>query len=231
MLNNIKHFVDTHPIGRVFGLGQKKMVWKKVHELKPGAKIAVNRDGKLDWDEIVSVKKVGRERVYDVEIEGTHNFVGNGIIAHNTYISGSVGIGISAPSYPFHVGTTEANSISGFFTGYVAAPRIVDTTSFTSYFLDLANVSDSSSSLSLAEEGSIRFNSTYSGGWKKIVNGPSSKIQSVYDVGSSKSGLLLSVSGVGLSASAITWGQSLFISANPTTLGNVGIGTTAPMIN
>ena len=98
MLNNIKHFVDTHPIGRVFGLGQEKMVWKKVHELKPGAKIAVNRDGKLDWDEIVSVKKVGRERVYDVEVEGTHNFVGNGIIAHNTYISGNLGIGVTSPS-------------------------------------------------------------------------------------------------------------------------------------
>jgi hypothetical protein len=36
------------------------------------------------WDEIVSIEPVGREQVYDIEVEGTRNFVGNGIFAHNT---------------------------------------------------------------------------------------------------------------------------------------------------
>lgn len=74
-------------IGQIFKLGAKKAVWKKVTELKTGVKIAVENGGVLDWDEIISIKKVGRERVYDIEVEGTHNFVGNGIIAHNTYIN------------------------------------------------------------------------------------------------------------------------------------------------
>ncbi|MBI3265542.1 MAG: hypothetical protein HYZ67_00615 [Chlamydiae bacterium] len=38
------------------------------------------------WDPIVSIESVGFEHVYDIEVEGTHNFVGNGIFAHNTAI-------------------------------------------------------------------------------------------------------------------------------------------------
>ena len=41
------------------------------------------------------------EDVYDIEIEGTHNFVGNDIIAHNTAFivdpAGNVGIGTTSP--------------------------------------------------------------------------------------------------------------------------------------
>ena len=103
MINNITRFMDTHPIGRIFTLGRKKAVWKRVTELKTGVKIAIEKDGKLDWDEIVSVAKVGRERVYDIEVEGTHNFVGNGILAHNTYISGDVGVGTGTVAAKLHV--------------------------------------------------------------------------------------------------------------------------------
>lgn len=38
------------------------------------------------WDKIVSIEPAGYEQVYDIEVEGTHNFIGNGIFAHNTYI-------------------------------------------------------------------------------------------------------------------------------------------------
>jgi hypothetical protein len=37
------------------------------------------------WDRIVSIEYCGYEHVYDIEVEGTHNFIGNGIFAHNTY--------------------------------------------------------------------------------------------------------------------------------------------------
>ncbi|MBI2096994.1 MAG: NYN domain-containing protein, partial [Candidatus Sungbacteria bacterium] len=60
-------------------------VWTKVSELKAGQKIAVLSDnGKPVWDEITELRELPAEDVYDVEVEGTHNFVGNGIIAHNT---------------------------------------------------------------------------------------------------------------------------------------------------
>ncbi|MDP2665836.1 MAG: hypothetical protein Q8P23_04395, partial [bacterium] len=61
--------------------------WYKVSDLRPGVEIAVpSEKGQMIWDEIVSIKPVGREQVYDIEVEGTHNFVGNGIFAHNTYV-------------------------------------------------------------------------------------------------------------------------------------------------
>ncbi|MBI1870821.1 MAG: SAM-dependent methyltransferase, partial [Chlamydiae bacterium] len=39
------------------------------------------------WDRIQSIELTGFERVYDIEVEGTHNFIGNGIVAHNTYMT------------------------------------------------------------------------------------------------------------------------------------------------
>jgi len=95
--------------------------WYKVSDLRPGLEIAVPGDGSqtqpqhLHWDEIVSIKPVGREQVYDIEVEGTHNFVGNDIFAHNTYLlradpstdvvsmGGKVGIGTTTPAHMLDV--------------------------------------------------------------------------------------------------------------------------------
>jgi Domain of unknown function (DUF5011) len=66
--------------------GDKKG-WYKVSDLMPGIEIAVpSETGNVIWDEIISIKPVGREQVFDIEVEGTHNFVGNDIFAHNTYV-------------------------------------------------------------------------------------------------------------------------------------------------
>lgn len=37
------------------------------------------------WDEIVSIEYAGEEMTYDLTIEGTHNFVANDIIVHNSH--------------------------------------------------------------------------------------------------------------------------------------------------
>jgi len=107
MFKSISKFINSHSISQLFNLGGKNVAWKKVRELKAGMKIAVastrhceelatrqsiqmdpdsgvGMTEKVEWDEIVSIRKVGSERVWDIEVEGTHNFVGNGIIAHNT---------------------------------------------------------------------------------------------------------------------------------------------------
>ena len=70
-------FIDSHPIDRIFNLGKKKAVWKKVSQLTTGMQIAIEENGKLDWDEIVAIKPVGSEQVWDIEVADTHNFVGN----------------------------------------------------------------------------------------------------------------------------------------------------------
>ena len=64
--------------------------WQKVYELSIGNYIAVSSEnGTAAWDEIVNIELLPAEQVYDIEVEGTHNFVGNGIIAHNTYLGGA----------------------------------------------------------------------------------------------------------------------------------------------
>ncbi|MBI3290635.1 tail fiber domain-containing protein [Candidatus Microgenomates bacterium] len=47
----------------------------------------------VEWDEIVAIEYSGEEQVWDLSIEGTHNFVANGIVAHNTYINSSTATG------------------------------------------------------------------------------------------------------------------------------------------
>ncbi|MDI6642321.1 MAG: hypothetical protein QME68_08450, partial [Elusimicrobiota bacterium] len=82
--------------------------WVKVAYLKIGDEIVVATDD-LTGVKFVKIAKIEippPEQVYDIEVEGTHNFVANGIIAHNTYISatttlatsqGFVGIATSTP--------------------------------------------------------------------------------------------------------------------------------------
>lgn len=107
--------------------GDKKG-WYKVSDLRPGVEIARPRadfdatSGTLSddivWDEIVSIKPVGREQVYDIEVEGTHNFVGNGIFAHNTYVLKAntmlavEGVVVPVPTLPFSGGLPPATTTS-----------------------------------------------------------------------------------------------------------------------
>lgn len=52
------------------------------------------------WEQIVNIQKIGRVKTYDLQIEGTHNFLANDIVAHNTFVvsqAGNVGIGTTNP--------------------------------------------------------------------------------------------------------------------------------------
>lgn len=44
---------------------------------------ATRRNLGVRWEEIVSITPCGEELVYDISVEGTHNFVGNNVILHN----------------------------------------------------------------------------------------------------------------------------------------------------
>ena len=78
--------------------------WTKVSELKKGQMIAtVGAGGKAVYEQIAEIKQTPAEQVYDIEVENTHNFVGNDIVAHNTYISGNTGIGTTGPTQKLDV--------------------------------------------------------------------------------------------------------------------------------
>lgn len=45
----------------------------------------ISSDSDIYWDEIVSIEYVGEEMTYDLTIEGTHNFIANDILVHNSH--------------------------------------------------------------------------------------------------------------------------------------------------
>ena len=98
MFDGLANYINEIVRGRKVRVNGQDAQWRKVTDIKVGQKIAVTAAdfdrssdrmfrSSIKFDEIVSIKKVDREQVYDIEVEGTHNFVGNGIVAHNTYIN------------------------------------------------------------------------------------------------------------------------------------------------
>src|SRR3989338_8817549 len=169
MLSAISDFISKVTRGGKIRAGGEDEQWKKVNELVPGMMIAVPKDelmakwlnGQIAnnqpsdsdvlWDEIVSIRRLSPERVWDIEVEGTRIFVAGhlletpcpktytllhdepprgppikrtakwlngqmveknnedtnnltmnkwfgGFFAHNTFISGNIGIGTAVPS-------------------------------------------------------------------------------------------------------------------------------------
>ncbi|MCG2809280.1 MAG: Hint domain-containing protein, partial [Candidatus Portnoybacteria bacterium] len=73
--------------------------WTKVVYLSEGDEIAVadlsfggstSEFGSVKFVKIARISILPPEQVYDIEVEGTHNFVANGIIAHNTVFNGVI---------------------------------------------------------------------------------------------------------------------------------------------
>ncbi len=76
--------------------------------------------GAVQWDRVVAIETLGQEPVWDIEVEGTHNFIGNRIFAHNTYLSGNVGIGTTNPLAKLHLDASAGNILR---VDYLGAPK------------------------------------------------------------------------------------------------------------
>lgn len=83
----------NHPFLFLEDKGNGRMMWKYLSELKPGDPVAVvnklpgdkgNYPASLNFIKIQSITPAGTSFVYDIEVEGPHNFVAEGIIVHNS---------------------------------------------------------------------------------------------------------------------------------------------------
>jgi hypothetical protein len=135
-----------------------------------------------------------------------------------TMKNGNVGIGTTNPQSPLHVGTTNTSEVSGQFIGHLLASKVVDIGD-TRYYLDSNNnTSNTTSSLSLTQTGSIRFNVGDSNP-SPVHIGSSAASQ----IRSFTNGLLLATS-TSITGVITGWDNQLFLNST----GRVGIGTTGP---
>ena len=75
----------------VLGYIKKNRNGKAIIDTEIEAKLKAVIDSDVFWDKIVEIKRVEPEEwVYDLSVEGVHNFVANNIFAHNSNISDSI---------------------------------------------------------------------------------------------------------------------------------------------
>jgi replicative DNA helicase len=64
--------------------------WEPLGRLVAGDRLAVPADGlapatsQVAWDPIAAIDALGEESVFDATVVGTHNFIANGVVAHNS---------------------------------------------------------------------------------------------------------------------------------------------------
>ena len=69
----------------------KTFIWKLLEQISVGDEIVTLRDLEkgFEYEEVISVKLVGKEPTLDLRVEGEHNFIADGIVVHNTGIQRS----------------------------------------------------------------------------------------------------------------------------------------------
>jgi replicative DNA helicase len=61
--------------------------WLRVDELALGdpiASVPTGGSAEMGWDTVASIEPLGPRPVYDITVPGTHNFLANGLVAHNS---------------------------------------------------------------------------------------------------------------------------------------------------
>ncbi|PIP85879.1 hypothetical protein COW83_01925, partial [Candidatus Collierbacteria bacterium CG22_combo_CG10-13_8_21_14_all_43_12] len=99
--------------------------WTKVIYLNKGDEIAT-LDG---FEKITSIKILPAKHVYDLQIANTHNFVANGIVAHNTYINSTA---TTASIKGLEI--AQSGAITGTGYGLYATKTGASTTNVGGYF-------------------------------------------------------------------------------------------------
>lgn len=89
-------FYRLNPDGLTAGEQNNMARWTPLSELKPGDHIAVilgeapQKDIAMigiGYEKIISIEPTGeKEKVYDIEVDGPHNFVAEGIVVHNSEV-------------------------------------------------------------------------------------------------------------------------------------------------
>jgi len=68
----------------LFKHGISRQRLERIIKFLPDSKLKELANSDIYWDEIISIKRLGKENVYDLNIPVNHNFTANAIFAHNS---------------------------------------------------------------------------------------------------------------------------------------------------
>jgi DNA polymerase-3 subunit alpha len=76
---------EFYAVSHVSKSGYTRKVINRLAEFFDSNELRVHADNDVYWDKIVSIEYIGDEPTYDLTIEGTHNFIANDILVHNSH--------------------------------------------------------------------------------------------------------------------------------------------------
>lgn len=76
---------EFYPTGAPGKAGFTRKTIRRLADYFSSGELRRYADSHLYWDKIVSIEYVGEKQTYDLEVPGTHNFVANDILVHNSH--------------------------------------------------------------------------------------------------------------------------------------------------
>ena len=76
---------EFYPVGAASKSGFARATVHRLADFFGDTELARAGYSDIYWDKVVSIEYVGEEQTYDLEVPGTHNFVANDILVHNSH--------------------------------------------------------------------------------------------------------------------------------------------------
>ena len=67
------------------------LVWKTLEKIMVGDEVVAFKDlqKEFEYEEVINIRYIGREKTLDLRVEDEHNFIADGIVVHNTGVQRS----------------------------------------------------------------------------------------------------------------------------------------------
>lgn len=63
---------------------------RKIASLLASPKLNAIAESNIYWDEVISIEDAGRDDVFDIEVDGSHNFIAEGVLVHNSTVASNL---------------------------------------------------------------------------------------------------------------------------------------------
>ncbi len=66
----------------------------KIAQLLGSTRLSAIAESNIYWDEVVAVEDCGIDEVFDIEVEGSHNFIAEGVLVHNSTVAANLAVAL-----------------------------------------------------------------------------------------------------------------------------------------